>query len=166
MESLAGIRAEELEIYKAILEEWAAKVAASKSRRKHQLSGILAELAGPIIGATVPVGKRARGGQPTRPGRFFTNPNRVAAAIARERVFDLREMPDTGSKRRPYKVAVDGSMMKVREAASRFAVDLVNEYYIPLLVSDPRRRREANYDTVLSLIQRNRAKWPQGPSWG
>jgi hypothetical protein len=45
-------------------------------------------------------------------------------------------------------------------------VDLVNEYYIPLLVSDLRRRREANYCTVLKLIQRNRAKWPQGPSWG
>jgi hypothetical protein len=153
----------ELKYFYRQLVEYAADFLRSKSRRKREPSGILRELIprGPIEGALIEVRyRRPRRGQPDRPGRFFTNPNYVAAAIAASCVEDWRGS-DSGSKRRgSYKVRLaDGSMSNTRDAAARFAVELVNKHYAPLL---PKRRGEASFDAVMELLQRSRTKWPSG----
>jgi hypothetical protein len=164
------------EDFYAQLVEYAAALVQRRSRRKIEPSGILRDLVGPIEGTTLHVRdivrdmgrqlsdlKRPRRGQPSRPGRFFADPNHVAAAIAAGCVEDWRGTPIAGSKRRgPYKLrCADGSMSNARDAAARFAVKLVNERYIPLLPRN-HRSREAKFDTVIELLKRSRTKWPSG----
>jgi hypothetical protein len=152
----------DLEYFYVQLLEYAADWVRTRSREREP-AGILKDLVvpGPIEGGISlrykP--KLARGGQPIRSGRFFYDPNQVAAALAAECVEDWRGT-DVGSKRHgSYKLrSADGSM-NIHDAAARFAVKLVNEHYVPLLARD-RRRREADHASVMELLRRSRAHWP------
>ena len=144
----------ELEYLYRQLVEYAADFLRSRSRGKREPSGILRELipCGPVEGALIEVRYRhPRGGQVDRPGRFFTNPNRVAAAIAAS----CADEDFPGAKRRGK-----GSISPAREAAAKFAIKLVNERYIHLLPVN--RRREAKLDAVMELLRKSRTRWPLG----
>jgi hypothetical protein len=152
----------ELEYFYAQLAVYAAEWVRSRSRNKREPSGILKDLAPPSPVEGIPVQyvrKSPRGGQPVRSGRFFGDPNLVAAAIAAQCISDWRGTEDSEKRHGPYKVlCLDGSMRNTRDAAARFAVALINKHYTPLL--PPSRRREAELTKVLALLNRNRGEWP------
>ncbi len=114
-------------------------------------SGFLKQIAvDRIDGPTIEVRyKRERGRQPgTRsPWRFLADPNKVAAAIARDCVDDWRETsPSRG----------------LHDAAAEHAVELINEYYVPLLRRYGKAEAcRAEIEKVKELLRQGRARWPE-----
>jgi hypothetical protein len=137
------------------LVECAARMVPSRSRGKRELFGM------PIEGPVIEVGKRPRGGQPRRPGRFFADPNLVAAHIAAYCVAEWSGKSDEYMRRVQYKVrCADGKKRNTRDAAALYAVELVNKHYISLLPCN-QRRHQAEFDAVVDLLNHGRTKWPK-----
>jgi hypothetical protein len=146
------------DIYVTILKE------AAEALRSRPLGLLLG--GSPIEGKFVAV-QQGRGARFSRRGtrRFFGDPNLVAAVIAALCIDDIDDWrgSDSRSKRqRPHRVRrADGSISSTQDAAARYAVKLINRYYVPLL---PDRDRMAKSDTVKGLLKHGRTNWPSDDS--
>jgi hypothetical protein len=155
------------DFYRQIV-EYAAGMVLSGSRMKRELSDTV--VSPTIEGSAISVravpgqaGKEAKykaKGQPQRLGRFFQDPNLVAAHIATSCIEDWR------AKWRGYKVpCADGVKRNTRDAAARYAANLVNTVYVPLVPRNRRRDKVAEIEVVAELLQRSRGRWPSDDRW-